>query len=191
MVAVLLRLGLGINLLNGGLIGYLAVRQGVTASGVSWSTILGPAAVAGALHNDLLVPVFQIAIGLALVLGFFTPIAAVLAGILVLAGPVFHFLAILSTSSLSSRSALSTQVMVSTGSMNQLLLVAAVLWLTPIDGTPWSLDYVIFAHRRPRPEPDPAPGADAGPLESPSPPGPQSGAGAEAPPGVLTATRGE
>jgi hypothetical protein len=40
-------------------------------------------------------------------------------------------------------------MMVTTGSINLLLLIAAVLWLTPIEGTPWSLDAVIFARPRP------------------------------------------
>jgi hypothetical protein len=148
-VALLLRLGLGVSLLNGGLIGYLAARRGGTAYGVAWSTLLGPAAVAGILENDILVPFCQIAIGLALVLGFFTVIATVLAGLLIVSGPIFQFLAILSNSSATlSGNEMVTQVFVSTGSINLLLLVAALLWLTPMEGTSWSLDALIFAHRR-------------------------------------------
>ena len=45
MVAVMLRIGLGVSLLNGGLLGYLAARRGGSASGLSWTTLLGPAAV--------------------------------------------------------------------------------------------------------------------------------------------------
>src|SRR4051794_3494630 len=86
MVAVLLRVGLGVTLLNGGLLGYLTTKRGGTAYGVAWSTLLGPAAVAGVLENDLLVPFVQIAVGLALILGFFTLAAAVLAGLLILSG---------------------------------------------------------------------------------------------------------
>src|SRR4051794_39537919 len=80
MVAVLLRMGLGVSLLNGGLLGYMVARQGgASSSGLAWTTLLGPAAVAGVLEHDLLVPFAQIAIGLALILGFFTAISAVLA----------------------------------------------------------------------------------------------------------------
>src|SRR5258708_3349396 len=80
MVAIMLRVGLGVNLLNGGLLGYLTARRGgSTASGLAWSTLLGPAAVAGVLEHDLLVPIVQIAVGLALILGFFTVTAAVVA----------------------------------------------------------------------------------------------------------------
>src|SRR4051812_1271684 len=71
-VAVLLRLGLGVSLLNGGLLGYLTARRGGPASGLGWTTLLGPAAVAGVLEHDLLVPFVQIGVGLALILGFFT-----------------------------------------------------------------------------------------------------------------------
>src|SRR5438309_7477543 len=73
MVAVLLRVGLGVSLLNGGLLGYLTARRGgTTAAGLAWSTLLGPASVAAVLEHDLLVPYAQIALGLALILGFFT-----------------------------------------------------------------------------------------------------------------------
>jgi hypothetical protein len=150
MIAVLLRLGLGITLLDGGLLGYVMARRGGQASGLGWTTLLGPAAVAGVLENDLLVPFVQIAIGLALILGFFTVVSAILAGFLILSGPIFQFLAILSSSGPATNSALMMQALVTTGSINLLLLVAAVLWLTPIEGTSWSLDALIFAHRRHR-----------------------------------------
>jgi uncharacterized membrane protein YphA (DoxX/SURF4 family) len=150
MVALLLRMGLGVSLLNGGLLGFLSARRGGAASSLAWSTMLGPAAVASVLQNDLLVPVVQIAIGLALILGFLTLIAAVLAGFLIVSGPIFQFLAILSNSGSPSSPELPMQVLVSTGSINLLLLVAAVLWLTPVEGTPWSLDALIFAQRRHR-----------------------------------------
>jgi hypothetical protein len=150
MVAFMLRIGLGVNLLNGGLLGYLTARRGgSTASGLAWSTLLGPAAVAGVLEHDLLVPFVQIAIGLALILGFFTVIAAVVAGFLVLSGPIFQFLAILSSSRPTGNLDMAMQALVTTGSINPLLLVAAVLWMTPMEGTPWSLDALIFSHRRP------------------------------------------
>lgn len=172
-VVVLLRLGLGTSLLNGGLLGYMTARRGVGATaGLAWTTLLGPAAVAGVLEHDLLVPFVQIAIGLALILGFFTVITAVVAGLLILSGPIFQFLAILSSSASVDDSTLIMQALVTTGSINLLVLVAAVLWLTPIEGTPWSLDYLIFAHRRhARPvEPGDMPAATATPAaEEPAP----------------------
>jgi hypothetical protein len=178
MVTVLLRLGLGVSLLNGGLIGYLAARRGGPAYGVAWSTLLGPAAVAGILGNDVLVPFCQIAIGLALVLGFFTVAASVLAGLLVLSGPIFQFLAILSQPNAPSNAELATQAFISTGSINMLLLVVAILWLTPVEGTPWSLDAVLFAHRR-----GAAPGLDRG--------GQATNQLVARPPAALSATHGE
>ena len=134
-----------------------------------------------AFQNDLLVPLVQIAIGLALILGFFTVIVTVLAGFLVVSGPVFQFLAILSNPGSTSNAELATQVLVSTGSINLLLLVAAVLWLTPMEGTPWSLDALIFAHRRLRP---------SGPSLAATPaPDEQGVPGAT--PAVITSSRGE
>jgi hypothetical protein len=181
MVALLLRMGLGVSLLNGGLLGFLSARRGGAASGLAWSTMLGPAAVAGALQNDLLVSFVQIAIGLALVLGFFTLIAAVLAGFLIVSGPLFQFLAILSNSAPPGNADLPMQVLITTGSINLLLLVTAVLWLTPMEGTPWSLDALIFAHRRQTP-------GDGSVSAAPAPDEP---AGAGAPPDAVSATRGE
>src|SRR4051794_10049080 len=174
IVALILRVGLGVCLLNGGLLGYLtAQRGGASASGLVWSTLLGPSAVASVLQHDMLVPYVQIALGLALILGFFTVPSAILAGFLVLSGPIFQFLAILSSSGQSGNATLEMQALiVTTGSINLLLLIAAVLWLTPIEGNPWSLDALIFARPRPpqataaaapAPAPDPIPSPDAVP----------------------------
>src|SRR3954463_11202886 len=114
-IAVLLRLGLGVSLLNGGLLGYLTARRGGSASGLAWTTLLGPAAVAGVLEQDLLVPFVQIAIGLALILGFFTVVTSVVAGFLILSGPIFQFLAILSSSRPTGNLDLAMQALVTTG----------------------------------------------------------------------------
>ncbi len=203
MVAVLLRIGLGVSLLNGGLLGYLRAQReaGGSASSLAWTTLLGPAAVAGLLENDLLVPIVQIALGLALVLGFFTQVCTVLAGFLILSGPIFQVIALLSSASpISGNEQLAVQTLVSAGSMNLLLLVAVVLWLTPATGTPWSLDYLIFAHLRtgpgPRRHPRPQAGVEAAPGEVPgAAPAPKAAAEAEAEAeagaGTLSASRGE
>jgi uncharacterized membrane protein YphA (DoxX/SURF4 family) len=178
-VAVLLRLGLGVSLLNGGLLGYLSAHRGISAPGLAWSTLLGPAAAAGALQHDALVPLVQIGLGMALILGFFTSVSAAGAGLLILSGPIFQFLAILGNSGASGDGAdLQMQALVSSGTTNLLLLVAALLWLTPGDGTPWSLDALIFAHRRaepdppprPRPAPSPAPADGARAVDDPTGP---------------------
>jgi hypothetical protein len=202
MVAVLLRLGLGVSLLNGGLLGYQAAQRGgvSTASSLASTTLLGPAAVAGVLENDLLMPICQIALGLALILGFFTVAASVLAGLVVLAGPIFQFLAILSSNATNnSNEQLAMQALATSGSINLLLLVALVLWLTPPTGTPWSLDYLIFAHRRSRPAASAA--TPASPAAGPTPVDANADADAEAnvagaaapdvPAPALSATRGE
>jgi hypothetical protein len=150
------------------------------------------------LENDLLVPIFQIALGLALILGFFTVVSSVLAGFLIISGPIFQFIAILSSASQvgGGSEPLAIQTLVATGSMNLLLLVTAVLWLTPSEGTPWSLDAVIFAHRRPRPERSGAPGGTStrDPVPAPAPSAPAAPATAPQPhdePAVLSASRGE
>jgi hypothetical protein len=190
MIAVLLRLGLGVILLNGGLLGYQAAQRGgvSSASSLASTTLLGPAAVAGVLENDLLVPIFQIALGLALILGFFTVASSVVAGFFVLSGPIFQFLAILSSNATNTTAEqLAMQALVTTGSINLLLLVALVLWLTPPTGTPWSLDYLIFSHRRSRP---------AAPAREPMPAdvavaAADAAAARDVPAGALSASRGE
>ena len=148
MVALLLRMGLGVSLLNGGLLGFLSARRGGRPPALPGPPCSDRRPWRARFENDLLVPFVQIAIGLALILGFFTVIAAVLAGFLIVSGPIFQFLAILSNSGTTVSADLPMQVLVTTGSINLLLLVAAVLWLTPMEGTPWSLDALIFAHRR-------------------------------------------
>jgi uncharacterized membrane protein YphA (DoxX/SURF4 family) len=190
MVAVLLRLGLGASLLNGGLLGYLASQRGA-APGLAWSTLLGPAFVAAVLQRDVLVPLVQIGLGMALILGFFTRIAAVGAGFLVLAGPIFQFLAILSSSGMNDPN-LEMQALVSTGTTNLLLLVTAVLWMTPSEGTPWSLDALIFAQRRHEPAapPAPTPTSEPGPATGSGPP-PRADAAAEPPAAAVNASHGE
>jgi hypothetical protein len=183
MVAVLLRVGLGVNLLNGGLLGYLAARRGGggIGSSLAWSTLLGPAAVAGVLEHDLLVPFVQVTVGLALILGFLTVVAAVAAGFLVLSGPIFQTLAILSSSQPTGNLDMAMHALITTGSINPLILVAAVLWLSPVEGTPWSLDALIFSHRRARGVPDLAP------PEKPAVEPPEVAARS----GSLSASRGE
>src|SRR3954469_23620556 len=164
MIAVLLRVGLGVCLLNGGLLGYIAARRGGnSASSLVWSTLLGPSSVASVLEHDLLVPFVQIALGLALILGLFTVASAVLSGFLIVSGPIFQFLAVLSQVGQPGNPTLELQaLMVTTGSVNLLLLVAAVLWITPVEGTPWSLDVLIFSHpRQARGLPSPAPSTTA------------------------------
>jgi hypothetical protein len=195
MIAVQLRIGLGVCLLNGGLLGYLSARQGTSSSALAWSTLLGPAAVAGVLENDLLIPFIQIGLGLALIVGFFTVISAIIAGFLILSAPIFQFLAILSSSNSAGNPGnmvganLPMQVLVSTGSINLLLLVASVLWLTPFEGTSWSLDALIFAHLRngPADEPDRAdamsPPLDAAPARAGDEARPEPAADLSATPG--------
>jgi hypothetical protein len=120
------------------------------------------------LERDLFIPYVQIAIGLALILGFFTVIATVVAGFLIVSGPILQLLAILSNSDPTRITNLEIQgMMVTTGPIDLLLLVVAVLWLTPTEGTPWSLDAMIFARRRT--SPGTAPVVPAA-VETPAPP---------------------
>ncbi len=58
--------------------------------------------------------------------------------------------------------------MLGSGPTNGLLLVAAILWLSPVGSNPWSLDRLLFA-RLPGPGPAPEP---AGPAPSKEPPAP-------------------
>src|SRR3954447_2205803 len=92
MVALLLRFGIGISLLNTGLIGYMNVR--VPGAGMSM-----PVPSAGFTGLDPLmsaIPYLAIGLGLALILGFLTTPTSVAAGFFGLLMPLMTTVAIIS-----------------------------------------------------------------------------------------------
>jgi hypothetical protein len=128
LVVLLLRVGLGINLLNAGLLAYTRMRPGTL--GASYAFLL---------------PYFQISAGLALLLGIYTTTAAILAGILVLIPPLLQTIALLSGGYPPfARAPLAAQALVESGMASNLLLVTAVLWFSETGRNAWSLDGLLF-----------------------------------------------
>src|SRR4051794_19471838 len=97
-LALFLRTGLGLHFLNVGLFGFLILSQmgglgGATPYGQNYAQVLGVPSGMEALYQIL--PFIQIAVGLALILGFMTTPAAVVAAALVLLHPVMQTFSLL------------------------------------------------------------------------------------------------
>jgi uncharacterized membrane protein YphA (DoxX/SURF4 family) len=162
LVAVLLRFGLGLTLLKRGVVDYLSLNSSIS-----------PGFFASRVPIPIdLEPYFQylayteMALGLALILGFFTTAAAVLAGCLQLITPLLQTVVAMTTQFVQARG-MNVSVILSlyegSGASN-LLVVAAVIWFSPVASNPWSLDRLIFV---PRAQPAPATSASSAPADTP------------------------
>jgi hypothetical protein len=155
-LAFVLRVGLGLSLLNLGLLGYVFQSQmggGVGANPYTqmYSQVLGIVPGTEAFHQVR--PYAQIAIGLALILGFMTTPAAAAAAVLILLTPLMQTISLLMNGGMINRNmmmGMPMQSVVSTGETSSLLLVAIVLWLSPVRMNPWSLDGLMFRRGRRR-----------------------------------------
>jgi hypothetical protein len=92
------------------------------------------------------------AVGLALVLGFFTRVAAAAAGVLTLAHPLLESCWMVVSGQAPPESIwfgrAGIPVMLPGLDYAQLLTTAAVLWLSPVVSNPWSLDGLMFGPRQ-------------------------------------------
>ena len=160
LIALVLRLGLGIHLLNVGLTGFLFLTmQG--GGGPPGRSGVYPG-TEGAL---MYLPYLQIVIGLALVLGFLTNVAAGLAALVALAPGVAEMVVLLTIGPSTNPYARSDSFFMSVlsgGGAANVLLTVAVVWFSQPAVNAWSLDALMFARRpnpvRPRargPIPDP------------------------------------
>lgn len=134
LVVVLLRAGLGVHLLNDGVLAYLRLRA------------FGPAVNVQNIHSAL--PVLQIVLGLAVILGIFTTAATLAAGLFILANPLVQT-AILAGGGAgpAARGPWGLVPFSDQGSASQLLMAAAVLWFSTPGRNPWSLDRMVFPKR--------------------------------------------
>ncbi len=164
LAVVLLRVGLGLTLLKRGVVDYLSLNSSIS-----------PGFFASRVPIPIdLEPYFQslayaeMALGLALILGFFTTAAAVLAGCLQLITPLLQTVVAMSTQ-LGPARGMNVSVVLSlyegSGASN-LLVVAAVLWFSPVASNPWSLDRLIFV---PRERPAAPATASSAPADTPAP----------------------
>jgi uncharacterized membrane protein YphA (DoxX/SURF4 family) len=173
LVALALRLGLGLTLLRRGIVNYLSLSSTISP---------GPFVQRVPIPIDLelyfqYLAYAEMALGLALVLGFFTTAAAVLAACLQLVTPLVQTVFTMTTQFGQGRGMGVSAVLglYEASAASNLLLVAAVLWFSPVASNPWSLDRLIFVPRTPTASPAtdgpsvPEPGPAEPPAEAPEP----------------------
>jgi uncharacterized membrane protein YphA (DoxX/SURF4 family) len=153
LITLFLRLGLGLGLLDTGLIAFLARRMGGGTFNPMFTNGGGGLFPPGDALQELL-PYAQIAVGLALTLGFFTRFAAATAASLMILQPLLRTVFMM----------IAGQVIVNPGmrfrgmpfvipgasfglDASNLFLAAAVLWLASVRSNPWSLDALMFPPR--------------------------------------------
>ncbi len=160
-VAFLLRMGVGLSLLGSGLVGYFGAQNGMVGAR-PW--LQSPSA--SMLEPFLLgLPYVAIGLGLALILGFLTKVASIAAGFFSLLVPIFAIIEVVLAGrgtpgnwqfyTPGSGVASNLAVMMTTN-LPTLLTQAALIWLSPLENHPYSVDALIFG----RNEMEPAPPAE-------------------------------
>lgn len=162
-VALLLRLGIGLSLLSTGLSGYFGLQAGGMrmGGGGPWGGGIPSLSVLDPFVSGL--PYLAIGLGLALILGFLTTASAIGAGFFNLIMPVFG---IVQTIAMGTMGGVNMggrfgnfqffEMMMGMGASN-LLANAALIWLSPLENNPFSVDALIFGRNEIEPvEPMPA-----------------------------------
>jgi uncharacterized membrane protein YphA (DoxX/SURF4 family) len=172
LITLFLRLGLGVGLVETGLTAFLLRRMG----GARFNPMFTGGGVGLFPPGDALqelLPFAQIAVGLALALGFFTGFAAATAAILMIVQPLLRtvFMMIAGQSMLNPGMPVRGMPFMIPGvsfglDASNLFLAAAVLWLAPVRSNPWSLDALMFP---PRETQTPAPAAQERVADTSSP----------------------
>jgi uncharacterized membrane protein YphA (DoxX/SURF4 family) len=153
LVALLLRFGIGISLLNTGLMGYLNVR--VPGSGMT--TVIPGAGFTGLDPLMSAIPYLAIGLGLALILGFLTTPTSVAAGFFGLLAPLMTTVAIISNGMAGMGGVggwpgrfggdpfqYMSMVMGLSTYLPSLIPQIALIWLSPLENHPYSIDALIF-----------------------------------------------
>jgi hypothetical protein len=152
LVALLLRFGIGISLLNTGLMGYMNVRVpgGGTALAIPSASFTGLDPLMSAI------PYLAIGLGLALILGFLTTPTSVAAGFFGLLTPLMTTVAIISHGMAGTGMGgwpsrfggdpfqWMTMMMGLSGYLPSLIPQIALIWLSPLENHPYSVDALIF-----------------------------------------------
>jgi hypothetical protein len=164
-VTLLLRLGIGFSLLSTGLAGYYGLQAGGGMGGGPWGR--GPSlSMLDPFMSGL--PYLAIGLGLALILGFLTTAAAIGAGFFSLILPLFSIVQTVAMGTSGSpgfRGGWASDqfmAMLMMTSLPNLLTNAAMIWLSPLENNPVSVDALIFGRNEiepiePMPEPIPEP----------------------------------
>ena len=144
-IAMLLRLSIGLGLLNSGLTGYMSKGangfQNMTGSG------LEPLMAA--------LPYFSIALGLALILGFLTKVTSIASGFFTLVSPLLVTVQIM-TAAMTGMGQFQNQgwgnnnpfmAMLVMNAAPSLIAQSLLIWLAPLENHPISIDTLIFGRR--------------------------------------------
>jgi hypothetical protein len=179
-VTLLLRLGIGLSLLSTGLAGYYGMQAGGGMGRGPWGG--GPSmSVLDPFMSGL--PYLAIGLGLGLILGFLTTASAIGAGFFSLILPTY---AIIQTVMLGTTGTPNFRggwgndqfmAMMMMTSLPNLLTNAAMIWLSPLENNPFSVDALIFGRNEiepgsfptptPRPTPEPIPEPEAAVEQAP------------------------
>ena len=149
LVALLLRFGLGVQLLNAGVVGFFLNQAGRPGGMTPWGSGYGQTGVdPGALIAYGYLPYIQIVTALALLLGFLTVTAATVAALVTLAPSLFESV-ILMGNGLGTHpgafDSLVTHSVVHGAMVVNLFLAVSVIWLAASGCNVWSLDGLMFA----------------------------------------------
>ena len=139
-VALMLRLAFGVSLLSAGLARYMGSRPGSQVPGMVMVGAADPL-MAGLAY-------LSIALGIALILGFFLTLASTGACLVILAIPVLQTITELTSGGFGP--GLNDPYLVATTQRLPMLMVPAamMLWLSPVANHPYSIDALIFARDR-------------------------------------------
>lgn len=140
-VTLLLRLGIGLSLLGSGLAGYFGATAALGPAGRSSVPMLDP------FLSGL--PYLAIVIGLALILGFLTTASAIAAGFFALIPLAFSMVQFAisggaGTSNFAGRWGIDYLTTMGLTGVSNLLTNATLIWLSPLENNPFSVDAMIF-----------------------------------------------
>ena len=171
--AFLLRLGIGLSLLGSGLAGYFGMQAGRVGANVIWG--MGPStSMLDPFMSGL--PYLAIGLGLALILGFLTTAAAIGAGFFSLIMPAMLILQVVSSGGAGGFNMGGRWgndpflAMMMSMSLPNLLVYATMIWLSPLENHPYSVDALIFARNELEPAPprlEPAQETEPRPIPEP------------------------
>ncbi len=162
-VAMVLRLGIGLSLLSIGLSGYFAIQGPMGGPNFRFTNSNFPAIAP--LVSAL--PYLTIGLGLALILGFLTTASSIASACLVLLIPLLLAISIVVSGGSTmfgmgmggGPDQMITVMMVTAFYLPSLMPLIALIWLSPLENHPVSVDALIFNRVAPEPFSPPVPPA--------------------------------
>jgi hypothetical protein len=167
-IALFLRLGIGLSMLSTGLAGYFSQQGRVFGGGGIWGQ--------GVLSSGLepffaAIPYLAIGIGLALILGFLTTASAIASAFFSLLAPILMIIQIIGAGSSGGMNMGGRwgndpfSAMMMSMVLISLLPQAALIWFSPLEYHPYSIDALIFGRNEIEMAPQPASTVTGGSFE--------------------------